>query len=96
MQAEGTRMYRVKDVAKHFDVSVATIYRAIESGQLNAVKLGTGKGMLRVTEASMAAYAQANTPAATDSSMPEATSATATDQDQTAESTSAGHTQSAR
>jgi Helix-turn-helix domain len=70
MQVEGTRMYRVKDVAKHCDVSAATIYRAIESGQLDAVKLGASKGMLRVTGAAMAAYAQANTPAVTDSSAP--------------------------
>ncbi len=96
MQVEGTRMYRVRDVAQHFDVSVATIYRAIESGQLDAVKLGTGKGMLRVTGAAMAAYAQANTQDATDSSVAGATSAAATDQDLTAESTGACHTQSAR
>lgn len=59
MQVEGTRVYRVRDVAKHFDVSVATIYRAIESGQLTALKLGTGKGALRVTGAAIVAYAEA-------------------------------------
>lgn len=37
-------MDRMKDAAKHLDVSVATIYRAIESGQLRALKLGTGTG----------------------------------------------------
>ena len=44
MQVESTRMYRVREVAEHCDVSVTTIYRAIESGQLDALKLGTGKG----------------------------------------------------
>ena len=59
MQVEGTRLYRVRDVAEHFDVSVATIYRAIESGQLSALKLGTGTGTLRVTGAAVVAYAEA-------------------------------------
>ena len=67
MQVEGTRMYRVRDVAEHFDVSVATIYRAIEAGQLDALKLGTGKGTLRVTGAAVAAYARACTQTAYDS-----------------------------
>jgi excisionase family DNA binding protein len=67
MQVESTRMYRVREVAEHFDVSVTTIYRAIESGQLDALKLGTGKGTLRVTGAAVAAYEQACTQAANDS-----------------------------
>ena len=40
MQHEGTRMFRVKAVAEMFDVSPATIYRAIESGKLEALKIG--------------------------------------------------------
>lgn len=48
MPNEGTRMYRVKAVAEALDVSPATIYRAIESGQLRALKVGTGKGALRI------------------------------------------------
>lgn len=59
MQVEDTRMYRVKDVAGHFDVSVATIYRAIESGQLDALKLGRGQGTLRVRGSAVRAYAEA-------------------------------------
>jgi len=59
MQVEGTRLYRVRDVAEHFDVSVATIYRAIESGQLTALKLGTGTGTLRVTGPAIRSYEQA-------------------------------------
>jgi len=64
MQVERTRMYRVREVAGHFEVSVATIYRAIESGQLDAVKLGTGRGTLRVPGVGVLAYAAACAPAA--------------------------------
>lgn len=78
MQVESTRMYRVRDVAKHCDVSVTTIYRAIESGQLDALKLGSGKGTLRVTGAAVAAYAHACTQAANDSSVTGATPTVAT------------------
>jgi excisionase family DNA binding protein len=59
MRFELTRMYQVKAVAEHFGVSVATIYRAIESGQLAALKLGTGKGTLRVPGSAVADYAEA-------------------------------------
>ncbi|MCA1194438.1 helix-turn-helix domain-containing protein [Saccharopolyspora sp. 6V] len=48
MQFEGSRFYRVKAVAEMFDVSVNTIYRAIESGRLDAMKLGEGKGAVRI------------------------------------------------
>lgn len=48
MQVDRTRLYRVQAVAKAFDVSVATIYRAVESGSLRAIRLGTGKGAVRI------------------------------------------------
>ena len=50
------RVYRVKAVAEMFDVSVATIYRAIETGQLNALKLGTGRGTIRVPQSALEAF----------------------------------------
>jgi len=50
-------------VAGHFEVSVATIYRAIESGQLGALKLGIGRGTLRVTGAAVLAFTTACSPA---------------------------------
>ncbi|MGH3673471.1 MAG: helix-turn-helix transcriptional regulator [Pseudonocardiaceae bacterium] len=59
MQVDHDRLYRVKVVAGHFDVSISTIYRAIECGQLDALKLGTGKGALRVPGAAVLAYEQA-------------------------------------
>lgn len=93
MQVERTRMYRVKEVAEHFAVSVTTIYRAIESGQLHAVKLGTRTGTLRVTGAAVAAYAQACTEATTNS-IP--TASNATDQGPPAESNNPHNTRPSR
>lgn len=61
MQVNDTRLYRVKAVAGMFDVSVATIYRAIESGALEALKIGAGKGAIRVPGHAIAAYWQACT-----------------------------------
>lgn len=58
MQVDDTRMYRVKDVAEHFNVSAPTIYRAIKSGQLEALTFGN-KGTLRVPGYAVRAYAQA-------------------------------------
>lgn len=59
MQVESTRMYRVRDVAARFDVSVSTVYRAIESGQLDALKLGAGRGALRIPDYALNAYEEA-------------------------------------
>ncbi|WP_211210139.1 helix-turn-helix transcriptional regulator [Actinopolyspora halophila] len=59
MQDQSTRMLRVKAVAERLDVSVNTIYRAIESGELRALKIGTGKGTLRIPESALAAYEDA-------------------------------------
>lgn len=56
MQIEDTRMYRVKAVAEMFDVSTSTIYRAIESGQMDALKIGTGKGSLRIPGYAISAF----------------------------------------
>ncbi|WHT21895.1 helix-turn-helix domain-containing protein [Crossiella sp. CA-258035] len=57
MQDNATpRMFRVKAVAEQLDVSVATIYRAIENGELCAVRMGTGKGALRIPEDAIAEY----------------------------------------
>ncbi len=39
-------------------VLVATIYRAIESGHLDVLKLGAGRGMLRVTGAAVVSCEQ--------------------------------------
>lgn len=56
MQVERTRLYRVRTVAEALDVSVATIYRAVESGALRAIRLGTGKGAVRIPGDAIKAY----------------------------------------
>ncbi|WP_255410245.1 AlpA family transcriptional regulator [Amycolatopsis sp. CA-128772] len=65
MQVERTRLYRVRTVAEGFDVSVATIYRAVESGALRAIRLGTGKGAVRIPGAAIEDYLAACESAAT-------------------------------
>jgi excisionase family DNA binding protein len=42
-----------------FDVSVSTIYRAIETGQLDALRLGKGKGAVRIPENALQSFADA-------------------------------------
>ena len=50
-------MHRVRAVADMYDVSVSTIYRAIEAGQLDALRIGTGKaGAIRIPDAALAAF----------------------------------------
>ncbi|MEV5720627.1 helix-turn-helix domain-containing protein [Amycolatopsis mediterranei] len=41
-------MFRVKAVADLLDVSRSTVYRAIEAGELDVVKFGTGRGAFRI------------------------------------------------
>ena len=59
MNQQFTQMYRVETVATQFDVSKATIYRAIESGALRALKVGTGKGALRIPADAIEDYRRA-------------------------------------
>lgn len=56
MQGKATRMFRVKAVAEMYDVSVSTIYRAIEAGQLDAYRIGTGKGAIRIPEHALTVF----------------------------------------
>ncbi|MGH3904421.1 MAG: helix-turn-helix transcriptional regulator [Pseudonocardiaceae bacterium] len=70
MTQQQTSYHRVKALAERLDVSVATIYRAIESGALQAVKVGTGKGALRIPAAAVDEYLQACELAARQSSTP--------------------------
>ena len=46
MQVDRTRIYRVSAVAKMLDVSPNTIYRAIDAGALDALRIA---GAVRVT-----------------------------------------------
>ena len=53
MQVDRTRMYRVSAVAKALDVSKSTVYRAIESGALDALRIGSA---LRVPGTAIAVW----------------------------------------
>ncbi len=53
MQVDRTRMYRVNAVAELVDVSVSTVYRAIESGALDVLRIGKA---LRVPGPALAAW----------------------------------------
>lgn len=51
--------YRVAEVAAALDVHHSTVYRAIESGQLRAMRVGMGRGTLRVPHNALVAYVTA-------------------------------------
>ncbi len=53
MHAGRTRMYRVSAVATLMDVSPSTVYRAIETGALAALRIGTS---LRVPHEAFTAW----------------------------------------
>jgi excisionase family DNA binding protein len=48
MRVEDNAVFRVKALAELLDVSRSTVYRAIASGELDALKIGTGKGAVRI------------------------------------------------
>lgn len=78
MQVERTRLYRVRTVAEALDVSVATIYRAVDSGALRAIRVGTSKGAVRIPGDAIEAYfaaCAAAAPKAGSSARDEATAA---------------------
>jgi len=51
-------MYRVKTVAEMFDVSPSTIYRAIETGRLEALQIGArgARGSVRIPDYAVRAF----------------------------------------
>ena len=59
MEFTNDRVYRVKAVADVLDVSPQTIYRAIAAGELDVLKIGSGKGSLRLEGHAVNAYLQA-------------------------------------
>ena len=61
MQEQVTRYYRVKAVAERYDVSPATIYRAIEAGKLDAIKIGNA---VRISSSAIAAFEESAAEAA--------------------------------
>lgn len=59
MHNEATRMFRVSAVAEMYDVSPNTIYRAIRAKQLEAFRIGTGKGAIRIPEQALHVFLKA-------------------------------------
>lgn len=51
-----TKPYRVAEVAQYFDVDVSTVYRLINSGHLQALRIGSGRGAIRIPVGSLARY----------------------------------------
>lgn len=51
-----SKPYRVADVAAMLDVHPVTVYRDIEAGRLKALRVGAGKGALRILPAALDAY----------------------------------------
>jgi excisionase family DNA binding protein len=62
MQEQVTRFYKVKAVAERYDVSPATIYRAIQAGALTALKIG---GAVRIPEHALKAFEESSFEVAT-------------------------------
>lgn len=50
------RYFRVAEVAARFDVDSTTIYRQIKAGRLKALRIGTGRGAVRIPAVALAEY----------------------------------------
>jgi excisionase family DNA binding protein len=72
MQVEANPYYRVKAVADMLDVHPATIYRAVESGALPAVRMGAGRGAVRISRDAISTYLAACQTAAPTSQLSDA------------------------
>lgn len=59
MHIQYTRLYRIREVAEHPAVSVATIYSVRESGTVAAVMVGAKTGTVCASGAAVLAYEQA-------------------------------------
>lgn len=53
---DSAQLFRVRALAEMWQVSPATVYRLVESGQLPALRFGKGKGALRVTGEAVNTY----------------------------------------
>jgi excisionase family DNA binding protein len=56
MHFEDNQLYRIKEIADRWQVSLATVYRLVESGDLAALRFGKGKGALRVSGRAINGY----------------------------------------
>ena len=65
--APAKRHFRVAEVAARFGVDKTTVYRQIKAGRLTAIRIGTGRGTVRVPAEALAAYEASITAAAVES-----------------------------
>ena len=61
------RFFRVAEVAARFNIDETTIYRQIKVGRLKAIRIGAGRGTLRVSAQALAEYEESITAAAIES-----------------------------
>jgi excisionase family DNA binding protein len=47
---------RVKEAAARLEVSTATVYGLVASGKLRCIRVGLGRGVIRITEEHLAAF----------------------------------------
>jgi excisionase family DNA binding protein len=59
--------YRVAEIAARFEVDQSTVYRQIKAGRLRAVRIGSGRGAVRVPAAALAEYEASITTIVTES-----------------------------
>lgn len=60
----GQRFFRVAEVAARFEIDETTVYRQIKAGRLKAIRIGSGRGTVRVPAAALAEYEASITAAA--------------------------------
>lgn len=61
---------RVRDVAEELDQHVATIYRKIATGELRAIRLGSGRAAIRIPRSALEELTQLETTAPADAPRP--------------------------
>ncbi len=54
------KLYKVSEIAEFFQVAERTIYNWIEFGYLRAIKVGEGRGTIRVPEDALKEFCQKN------------------------------------
>jgi excisionase family DNA binding protein len=65
--APAKRHFRVAEVAARFGIDETTVYRQIKAGRLKAIRIGTGRGTVRVPAEALAEYEASITAAAVES-----------------------------
>ncbi len=54
------KLYTVAEVAEMFKVSLRTVYNWVDFGYLEAIKVGKGRGTIRITEKALNNFLEVN------------------------------------